>query len=135
MKKLKKIVALLSCMALVLGMTMTASAAPAPSLTSVTITDVTADENDRVYIEVVEMGTSSSRFVYCNNELLQENINEMVSLDINGDRIIDGYRRYFYTGYSVDDIYPGLSFNVRAQYRNAMSPWNTIYASQIFRFN
>lgn len=134
MKRFKKVFAMLLCAALMLGISITVYAAPAPSLTSVTITDVTADENDLVYIEVVERGTSSTRFVYCNNQLLQENINEMVSLDTNGDHIIDGYRRYFYTGYSVSDIYPGMQLVVRAQYKNAMQPWNTIYANRIFTF-
>ena len=110
-------------------------AAPAPSLTYVSITDVTADQNDKVYIEVTEVGTSKMRFVYCNNQLLEENLNEMVSLDFNGDRIIDGYRRYFYTGYSVSDLYPGLQFNVRAEFTNAMYPWDTKYANQVFTFN
>ena len=110
-------------------------AAPAPSLTSVSITDVTADQNDKVYIEVTEVGTSKMRFVYSNNQLLEENLNEMVSLDFNGDRIIDGYRRYFYTGYSVSDLYPGLQFNVRAEFTNAMYPWDTKYANQVFTFN
>ena len=99
------------------------------------ITDVTADQNDKVYIEVTEVGTSKMRFVYCNNQLLEENLNEMVSLDFNGDRIIDGYRRYFYTGYSVSDLYPGLQFNVRAEFTNAMYPWDTKYANQVFTFN
>ena len=110
-------------------------AAPAPSLPSVSITDVTADQNDKVYIEVTEVGTSKMRFVYCNNQLLEENLNEMVSLDFNGDRIIDGYRRYFYTGFSVSDLYPGLQFNVRAEFTNAMYPWDTKYANQVFTFN
>lgn len=110
-------------------------AAPAPSLTSVSITDVTADQNDKVYIEVTEIGTSKMRFVYCNNELLEENLNEVVSLDLNGDRIIDGYKRYFYTGYSVSDLYSGLQFRVRAEYTNAMNPWNTLYANEVFTFN
>lgn len=67
--------------------------------------------------------------------ILEENLNEMVSLDFNGDRIIDGYRRYFYTGYSVSDLYLGLQFNVRAEYTNAMYPWDTKYANQLFTFN
>ena len=46
------------------------------------------------------MGTSSTRFVYCNNQLLQENINEMISVDTDGDHIIDGYIRYFYISLS-----------------------------------
>ncbi len=114
---------------------MTVLAAPAPSLTSVSITDVTADQNDKVYIEVTEVGTSKIRFVYCNNQLLEENLNEMVMLDFDGDRIIDGYKRYYYTGYSVSDLYPGLQFVVRAEYKNAMNPWNTLYANQVFTFN
>lgn len=109
-------------------------AAPAPKLTSVKITDVTVDENNKVYIEVTEMGTSKNRLVYCNNELLKENIYETVPFDVNGDRIIDGYRRYYYTGYMLSDIYSGLKFRVTAKYTNAMSPWNTLTATQIFTF-
>ena len=110
-------------------------AAPAPSLTSIAITDVTYDENNKVYIEVTEMGTSSIRYVYCNNNLLSENLNETVSLDTNGDNIVDGYRRYFYTGYTLSQVYSGLQFNVRAQYTNAMSPWNTLSTSAVITFN
>lgn len=134
MKRIKRLVTIMLCMALVMGFSITAYAAPAPSLTSVTITDVTADQNNKVYIEVTEIGTSSIRWVYCNNQLLTENINEMVPLDLNGDSIIDGYRRYFDTGYYVSDIYSGLVFNCRAEYRNAMYPWNTLYANRIFSF-
>lgn len=135
MKRMKKLsVSIIMSLVICLMFSTTAFAAPAPSLTSVRITDVTADQNDLVYIEVLEMGTSSTRFVYCNNQLLQENINEMIPVDTNGDHIIDGYIRYFNTGYRVSDIYPGLQFNVRAEYRNAMQPWNTIYANQIFTF-
>lgn len=134
MKKIKRLVTIILCMALVMGFSITAYAAPAPSLTSVTITDVTADQNDKVYIEVTEIGTSSIRWVYCNNQFLTENINEMVPLDLDGDNIIDGYRRYFDTGYYVSGIYSGLVFNCRAEFRNAMYPWNTLYANRIFSF-
>lgn len=135
MKKMKRFFVALLCLTLVMGFSITAYAAPAPSLTSVTITDVTADQNNKVYIEVTEIGTSSIRYVYCNNQLLTENINEMISLDLDGDNIIDGYRRYFDTGYYVSGLYSGLVFNCRAEYRNAMYPWNTLYANEIFTFN
>lgn len=136
MKKLVKCL-----MGIVLGLVLSVTcgntivhAAPAPSLTSVTITDVTADQNDKVYIEVIEVGTSKMRFVYCNNQLLEENLNEMVPLDFDGDRIIDGYKRYFYTGYSVSELYAGLQFRIRAEFTNAMNPWNTLYANEVFTF-
>ena len=111
------------------------NAAPAPTLRSIAITDITADENNKVYIEVTEIGTSKNRLVYCNNMLLSENTNEIVMLDTNGDRIIDGYKRYFYTGYKINQLYSGLQFNVRVQYTNAMSPWNTLTTSATISFN
>lgn len=137
---MKKIIKKLMGIALVLIISVTcgstiAYAAPAPSLTSVSITDVTADQNDKVYIEIVEVGTSRIRFVYCNNQLLQENLAEMIMLDFDGDRIVDGYKRYFYTGYSVSELYSGLQFRVRAEFTNAMNPWNTLYANEVFTFN
>lgn len=82
MKRIKRICALALTVLFMIGFTTTVHAVPAPSLTAVTISDVTLDENDKVYIEVTEMGTSKSRLVYCNNELLKENVNEIVSLDI-----------------------------------------------------
>lgn len=110
-------------------------AAPAPSLKQIGITDITVDEYNKIYIEVTEIGTSKNRYVYCNNTLLTENYNEMVMVDLNGDRIVDGYKRYFYTGYTLNQLYSGLRFNVRVQYTNAMSPWNTLTASKTFTFN
>lgn len=134
MRKLKVLISAFLCLALFFGITVHSYAAPAPSLTSITINDVTADEYDKVYIEIIEIGTSKNRYVYCNNSLLKENINEMVMIDRNRDGIVDGYRRYFYTGYSVSDISTGFSLDVRAQYTNAMRPWNTISARRLFTF-
>lgn len=114
---------------------MEVNAAPAPPLEEIGITNVTIDEYNKVYIEVTEIGTSKNRYVYCNNTLLSENINETVMLDLNGDRIIDGYKRYFYTGYTLNRLYSGLRFNVSVQYTNAMSPWNTLTTSTTITFN
>lgn len=84
---------------------------------------------------MTEIGTSKDRFVYCNNDLLKENINEIVYFDSNGDKIIDGCKRYYFTSYTLNQIYKGLRFNVRVEYTNAQQPWNTLYTRRTFSFD
>ena len=135
MKKVKMLFLLsFVCLMFFVAVPVDAHAAPAPPLRSVTITDVTADDNDVVHIEVVEIGTSKTRYVYCDNTLLKENIREMQMLDLNGDGLIDGYVRYFTTRYRVDDIVPGFNLNVRAEFTNESRPWNVISTSRRFVF-
>jgi len=112
-------------------------AAPAPPLTQIAFTDLTFDNNMQVYVEVTEIGTSSSRFVWANNILCDENINERVIL-WNSSNIAYGAKRY----YKVNGVYAienpngtittnrsGQSYTFTARYHNAMAPWDQQTAS------
>lgn len=136
MKKVKMLFLLsFVCLMFFVALPVDAYAAPAPDLKSIAITDVTADERNIVHIEVVEIGTSRNRNVYCDNTHLKENTSEVVMLDIDHDGFVDGYRRYFTTNYTVYDIHPGFTLDVRAEFTNANRPWNTLSARRRFVFD
>ena len=103
---------------------------PAPALSSVTITDLTVDENNEIHIEVQGMGTAKSVLCWCNGMQCTENYNAMQDI-ISGNRVIGTYR-YFHTKIYYTESASGTTINARVQAINAMSPWNTLTTSRTF---
>ncbi|WP_277405630.1 hypothetical protein [Lacrimispora xylanisolvens] len=107
--------------------------APAPGLTSLQIIDLALDDKNEIHIVTREIGTSKAgtRFVWRNGSLCSENINEMQVL-WGSDNIAYGYVRYFHTGIIYSSEVSGMTISVTAKFTNAMSPWNTLSASNTF---
>lgn len=107
--------------------------APAPGLTSLQIIDLALDDKNEIHVVTREIGTSKAgtRFVWRNGSLCSENINEMQVL-WGSDNIAYGYIRYFHTGIIYSSEVSGMNFSVTAKFTNAMSPWNTLSASNTF---
>lgn len=103
---------------------------PAPGLSSISITDLTVDEKNEIYIEIKVMGTAKSVLCWCNGMQCDENYNEMVSI-VSGNRVVGTYR-YFHTGIYYSASVSGSTIDARAQALNAMSPWNTLSTSRSF---
>lgn len=108
-----------------------ANAAPAPKLTSVSITDLTVDDNGEIHVEVTFKGTPKYTYVYWNGRLLTENINEEQYI-WGRDKIAIGYVKYYHTGIYLNTMVSGQVVNVSVEATNAMSPWNTLSTSRIF---
>lgn len=100
---------------------------PAPGLSSITITRLLIDENNKVLIEVEIMGTAKSVLCWCNNTQCTQDFNRITSIT-SGNKVI-GSRRYFKTNISRAEVESGIVLNMRAQATNAVSPWNTLTTS------
>lgn len=130
MKK-SKLIALILMLVCLFSVNVPVFAESAPPLTKVQITDLTFDENMQLHIEVTEIGTSRGRYVWANNVLCEENINETQYL-YNYSNISYGAKRYF----KVKDVYAiegpnglttnksGQSYTFRVKFTNAMYPWD-----------
>lgn len=107
--------------------------APAPGLTSLQIIDLALDDKNEIHVVTREIGTSKAgtRFVWKNSNLCSENINEMQVL-WGSDNIAYGYIRYFHTGIIYSSEVSGMNLSITAKFTNAMSPWNTLSASNTF---
>lgn len=103
---------------------------PAPSLSSVQVTDLAVDEKNEIHIEVTIMGTAKSVMCWCNGMQVKENVAECVFIENN--QIVVGEYRYFHTGiyYTAEVVGDNITASVKAI--NAMSPWNTLTASNSF---
>lgn len=96
---------------------------PAPGLSSISINKLYYNEDNKVLIEVVIMGTESSALCWCNGMQSTPDWNRTSSIT-NGNRVV-GSRRYFKTNVSRAEVEAGIVLNIRAQATNALSPWNT----------
>lgn len=107
--------------------------APAPGLTSLQIIDLALDDKNEIHVVTREIGTSraGTRFVWKNGSLCSENINETQVL-WGSDNIAYGYIRYFHTGIIYSSEVSGMNLSITAKFTNAMSPWNTLSASNTF---
>lgn len=103
---------------------------PAPSMSSVQVTDLAVDENNEIHIEVKIMGTAKSVMCWCNGMQVSENVSECVYIESN--RIVVGEYRYFHTGIYYTDEAVGKNITASVKAINAMSPWNTLTASNSF---
>ena len=101
---------------------------PAPGLSSVAITGLYYDENNKVLIEVEIMGTAKSVLCWCNNMQCTQDFNRISSIT-SGNKVIGSYH-YFKTNISRAEVESGIVLNMRAQATNAISPWNTLTTSE-----
>ena len=99
----------------------------APGLSSISITRLLIDENDKVLIEVEIIGTAKNVLCWCNNMQCTQDFNRISSIT-SGNRVIGSYH-YFKTNISKAEVESGIVLTMRAQATNAVSPWNTLTTS------